>query len=218
MLDEEPSKLHDALSSVLGLEDLVTVEKLLGEARRTREAAYKQEREALKSLLPALEQLDDDRARRCVQALAGKGWDIDALESVLAGTLDGEAAGELEVLRRLASVEAPSVERVMEAAERLRGVAAAMAKVAGTDAERAWALADIPERALDFHAGPWGRRLPGVRSPAGAGSVVAPEGGGGDGPASGGGRGRRGRQARPGGGPASRAGAADRPAGRARSG
>src|SRR5574341_2021429 len=152
MLDEEPSKLHDALSSVLGLEDLVTVEKLLGEARRTREAAYKQEREALKGLLPALEQLDDDRARRCVQALAGKGWDIDAVESVLAGTLDGEAVGELEVLRRLVSIEAPSMERVMEATERLRGAAAAMAKVARTDAERAWALADILQRALDFHA------------------------------------------------------------------
>ena len=31
MLDERPSKLYDALSSILGLDQLVSVEKLLGD-------------------------------------------------------------------------------------------------------------------------------------------------------------------------------------------
>jgi hypothetical protein len=74
------------------------------------------------------------------------------VESVVLGTTaDGEAEGELEVLRRLSSIEGPSVEGAMEAAERLREAAAAVAEVAGTDAERARALADILQRALDFH-------------------------------------------------------------------
>jgi len=96
MLDEGPSKLHDALSSVLGLDGLVTVEKLLADARKDREKAHKDAQAALQRLLLRLEQLDDDRARQCVGALVGKRWDIDAVESVLLGTTaDGEAASEL---------------------------------------------------------------------------------------------------------------------------
>src|SRR6266542_1966087 len=122
MLDEGPSKLHDALSSVLGLDGLVTVEKLLADARKDREKAHKDAQAALQRLLLRLEQLDDDRARQCVGALVGKRWDIDAVESVLLGTTaDGEAA--------------------------------AVAEVAGTDAERARSVADVLQAALDFHAG-----------------------------------------------------------------
>ncbi len=154
MLDEGPSKLYDALSSVLGLDGLVTVEKLLADARRSREKAYKDAQAAFQRLLPGLEQLDDDRARRCSGALVGRRWDTDAVESVLLGAAAGaEVAGELEVLRRLSSIQGPSVEGTMEAAERLRGAAAAVAAVAGTDAERARSVAHILQRALDFHAG-----------------------------------------------------------------
>ena len=55
MLDEGPSKLYDALSSVLGPDGLVTVEKLLADARRSREKAYKDAQVALQRLLPGLE-------------------------------------------------------------------------------------------------------------------------------------------------------------------
>jgi recombinational DNA repair ATPase RecF len=154
MLDEGPSKLYDALSSVLGLDQLVTIEKLLGDARRAREKAHKDAQTSLQRLLSSLEKLDDDRARRCLGALVGKRWDTDTVESVLLGAAAGaEVAGELEVLRRLSSIEGPSVEGVMEAAERLRGAAAAVAAVAGTDAARARSVVDILQRALDLHAG-----------------------------------------------------------------
>ena len=41
LLDEGPSKLYDALSSILGLEDLVLAQAALQEARRSREKAVK---------------------------------------------------------------------------------------------------------------------------------------------------------------------------------
>jgi hypothetical protein len=65
----------------------------------------------------------------------------------------------------------------MEAAERLRQAAAAVAAVAGTDAERACALADILQRALDFHAGHGDGGCP-CAAAGGAGSVVACKRGG----------------------------------------
>lgn len=154
MLNEGPSKLYDALSSVLGLDDLVAVEKLLGNARKTADKHHKDARKALQPLLAQLEPLDDARAHQCAQALGGPRWDLDAAESVLLGATAGaEPSEELELLRRLCSVQGPSAEDAMEAAQRLRGTTAGLETVAGTDAERARALADLLQRALEFHAG-----------------------------------------------------------------
>jgi recombinational DNA repair ATPase RecF len=154
MLDEGPSKLYDALSSVLGLEDLVTVEKLLCDARKAADKCRKDARTALQPLLTRLEQLDDTRARQCLQALNGTHWDLDTAESVLLGAAEGtEAAGELELLHRLCSIEGPTIEQAMEAAERLAETAAALDAVAGSDADRAHALADILQRAVALHHG-----------------------------------------------------------------
>ena len=44
MLDEGPSKLYDALSVVLGLDDLLDAEAVLSKARRGRDAATKEAR------------------------------------------------------------------------------------------------------------------------------------------------------------------------------
>jgi energy-coupling factor transporter ATP-binding protein EcfA2 len=154
MLDEGPSKLYDALSSVLGLEELTAVEKLLADARKAREKAHKDATAALQELLPGLRQLDDDRARRCLAALGGKRWDTEAVEASLLATTPGtEPAGELEVLRRLCTMEGPDVERAMRAADRLREAAAAVDAVTGTNAEQARSLAGILQRALDYHGG-----------------------------------------------------------------
>src|SRR6185295_12338180 len=46
LLDEGPSKLYDALSSILGLEDLLEAQRALLEARRSRERAMKEATDA----------------------------------------------------------------------------------------------------------------------------------------------------------------------------
>jgi recombinational DNA repair ATPase RecF len=153
MLDEKPSKLYDALSSILGLEDLVEVESLLGDARRDADKRHKDAKNMLQPLLARLEPLDDARARRCAEALSGPSWDLQSAEAVLLGTVDGtQELDELDLLRRLCSIEGPSVEQSIEAAEQLRKTAAVLEAVAGSDAERAHTLADLLQRALAFHA------------------------------------------------------------------
>ena len=54
MLDEGPSKLYDALSVVLGLDDLLDAEAVLSKARRGRDAATKEARRAAKACKPGL--------------------------------------------------------------------------------------------------------------------------------------------------------------------
>jgi DNA repair exonuclease SbcCD ATPase subunit len=153
MLDEKPSKLYDALSSILGLEDLVEVESLLGDVRRDVDKRHKDAKKALQPLSARLEPLDDLRARRCAKALSGTSWDLQTAEAVLLGTADStQGIDELDLLRQLCSIEGPGVEQVMEAAERLRDTAGALDAVAGSDAERAHTLADILQRALELHA------------------------------------------------------------------
>ncbi|HLH71623.1 MAG TPA: AAA family ATPase [Candidatus Dormibacteraeota bacterium] len=150
---DEPSDLYDALSSVLGLDDLVRAGKWLADARRDRERSIKAAAQRLDQLRPRLEELDDERARRCLAALAGKAWDLSALERALPGSsADGDEAGVEMILHQLAAMTWPSVDQVLEVAERLRQAAAARAATAGTDAERASRLADLLQRALDLHA------------------------------------------------------------------
>ena len=55
MLDEGPSKLYDALSTVLGLDDLVDAQTALTQARTTRDSAQKDADKERKSLLAQLE-------------------------------------------------------------------------------------------------------------------------------------------------------------------
>src|SRR4029453_6537846 len=66
LLDEGPSKLYDALSSILGLEDLASAQAALQQARLAREKAQKDAAEGRDRLVERLAGADDERARRVV--------------------------------------------------------------------------------------------------------------------------------------------------------
>jgi recombinational DNA repair ATPase RecF len=152
LLDEGPSKLYDALSSILGLEDLVEAQGALQEARRSREKGLKDATEARARLLERLREVDDERARRVVAAIEGKEWDLAAVEAVVtaAGSLAGGTA-EAEVLRAIAAMEPPDPARVAEAVSEMRSAAAAVTSALGTTAARSRDAAKLLELALAFH-------------------------------------------------------------------
>jgi len=153
LLDEGPSKLYDALSSILGLEDLVEAQAALQEARRGREKALKDAAEGRDRLLERLREVDDERARRVSAAIEGKSWDLGAVESVL-GAAGSSAAGtaEGEVLRAIASLEPPDPARVAKAVAEMRGAARALTFAQSTPAARSRDAANLLELALSFHA------------------------------------------------------------------
>jgi recombinational DNA repair ATPase RecF len=153
LLDEGPSKLYDALSSILGLEDLVGAQAALGEARRSREKALKDATEAQDRLLERLRSTDDARARRTESALSGKEWDLDAIDAILAeGGSRGGGAADADVLRGIAGLEPPDPARVAAAAAEMRGAAQALLASAGTAAARSRDAARLLEQALEYHA------------------------------------------------------------------
>ncbi len=153
LLDEGPSKLYDALSSILGLEDLVEALGALQEARRSREKAPKDATDARGPLLERLRDVDDTRARQLAAALEGREWDLVAVDEVLAGTPSpGAAAAELDVLRGIASLEPPDPARVAAAVAEMRGAAAAVRSALGTTAARSRDTATLLDLALLYHA------------------------------------------------------------------
>lgn len=63
LVSGQPSKMHDALQAILGLDLLTNAEKRLGDARRAAEAKSKQAKQELPGLLEKLANHPDERAR-----------------------------------------------------------------------------------------------------------------------------------------------------------
>jgi hypothetical protein len=83
MLDEGTSKLFDALSAILGLEELTRAQETLAEARKAREKAHKEAGERRDELLERLKSLEDARARVLVPAIEKKDWGLDAMARLI---------------------------------------------------------------------------------------------------------------------------------------
>ena len=153
MLDEGPSHLYDALSSILGLEELVTAHDRLGAARRSREKRLKDARARLRDeILPMVEGADDERAAGALTLLGEKEPDLEQLAALATGGEEKEEQTGLESLRRLANLSPPlTIDGCAELAEELRGAALLTQAVAATAAERARDTAALVRGALEFH-------------------------------------------------------------------
>jgi ABC-type Mn2+/Zn2+ transport system ATPase subunit len=155
MLDEGPSKLYDALSLVLGLEDLVQSQDALGKARTERQKAWKladEQREQIVDLLMQfLEQESDKRASLARDAMASKNWGLAEIEKLLDSGDVSSDDQEVTILKRALLLETPDPDLIKKAATALRAADARLRKLAGTDADRARKLALLLEQALKFH-------------------------------------------------------------------
>ena len=152
MLDAGPSKLFDALSAILGLGELTDAQDALGEARKAREKAHKDAGQKRDEILVLLRLIDDDRARTLVAAMEKKDWGLREAEAALTQAVTGTAAeGDMQTLRQLASLAAPSPETVATVARELREAHERIRAAAGTLAAQSKDLAEILDQALRFH-------------------------------------------------------------------
>jgi len=100
----EPSKLHDALAGILGLDRLEDAAKLL--AARSRDAAVPAAQAArlARELLPDLLACPDDRARAAAALLRARRPDLARVADLVTGA---PAAGPPDALRHLAALQPP---------------------------------------------------------------------------------------------------------------
>ena len=153
MLDSGPSALYDALSAILGLEDLVVAEARLKEAAKQRRKQADEAKSSLAPLLERLAEIEDERAHACLEALSGKTWDLDTVEaSVIGPEYSFREETEGAALRQLMTLEGPNADEVEIAADGLEAASAAIGQLGGTEAQRALQTVELLESALRFHA------------------------------------------------------------------
>lgn len=148
---DDPSKLFDALSGVLGLDEVSEASEHIRRRRLEAEKPLKDARKRLKDqLLPDLEGSDDPRAASAGVALGGRQWDLEAA-AVLAsgGATPADGADVLAAISRLAVPDADDVEKC---AARLETTARELRELAGSESGRSARTVDLLEMALAEHA------------------------------------------------------------------
>lgn len=145
-----PSKLHDAISAVVGLDEWTAAAERLRTTGRVLNKSVKaadDEAKALKALVATME--GDDRvlaARRALARPAAPG--LDELRSLAGGTAPD---GALHALGGLCELTPIDLDQLADQAERVRAAVAALDALAGTDAARAALHAELLEAALAWH-------------------------------------------------------------------
>jgi DNA repair exonuclease SbcCD ATPase subunit len=151
LLNGRPSEMYDAIQAILGLDQLVDAEKRLDAQRKKLDEASKVATRTLLGLRPRLAESSDERARRAEHALAGRNWDLDAVDSLAVGANDSpESAGSL--LSQITAIELPSTDEVAAAVDGIQQAAQRVANLADTPAEDARRLAGLLSAALDHQA------------------------------------------------------------------
>lgn len=142
-----PTDLFDTLTAVLGIEPLREAVKTLADARLRRDRLVREvRRERLDHLIPALQELEDERAEKAVTALRRRVLDLEEL-----ARLGSESGADQNTLRELADLKPPDQDRVLSIVQELESARAEVAALSGEDAEQAERLVRLLEAALEHH-------------------------------------------------------------------
>lgn len=155
LVSGQPSKMHDALQDILGLDVLIDTERTLNDSRKSAESESKLARQELSALLAKLAAHPDERARAAENALSGRTWDLAALDALAVGG-DGVGDGSVGPLQQVAALALPSVADIADALARVAEARSAVAALARTRAGDARRLAGLLSVALEHqrsHAG-----------------------------------------------------------------
>lgn len=150
LLVAEPSRLYDALSNVLGLEEIGDAIKRLDAHCKSLRAPEVAVREHKRSLVADLAASDDVRAIRARKLVSSSKPDIEALRSLATGGPGGDR-DEVDGLNRLLHLSLPDGEVVTEAAKRLRAAVQAMSRAGDEHLETLQLRRQVWEAAVSLH-------------------------------------------------------------------
>jgi recombinational DNA repair ATPase RecF len=149
LVSGQPSKMHDALQAILGLDLLIHTERALSDSRKSADSVSRAARQELPALLAKLAKHPDERAREAEKALSGKVPDLNTLAALAAGGGAADADGSGAVLRQVAAITVPDKQAVVAAMARVEQARAALEALAGTKAADARRLAELLSVALE---------------------------------------------------------------------
>jgi recombinational DNA repair ATPase RecF len=159
LVSGKPTEMYDAIQAILGLDQLVSAERRLTDARKRLEDPSKQATRALPALRAQLAGHPDERARQTEAALARKPWDIETIEAL---AIDADTGGD-PVGGRLAQVIAitlPAPESATLAIDDLVAARHRVTALTGTRSSDARQLAGLLSTALAHQASHPGEPCP----------------------------------------------------------
>lgn len=119
LLDQEPSKLYDALATLLGLEEIQDAEKRLADLLSERKQPRAVATNALRDLKGTLQGADDPRAVDAAKLLKKRQPDLDAVTALVSGA-DSPQTMIVAKLRAIAETPVPDLDNVVSATSTLR--------------------------------------------------------------------------------------------------
>jgi recombinational DNA repair ATPase RecF len=149
LVSGQPSKMHDALQAILGLDLFIDTERSLTDSRKSADSVSKAAGRELPVLLEKLGGHPDQRARAAEKALDGKVPDLDALNSLASGADADGRDGLMGLLHQVVAITLPDRESFAAATERLEAARAAIVALAGTVAADARQRASLLSAALE---------------------------------------------------------------------
>ena len=150
-LEGKPSDLFSAMAVGLGIEEISETRERLRQKRLQADRMQRDTGKAAAALRSDLAALDDDRASRCAKALEREPWDIEAIGSVLADATGGEGGPSLNILRALATGDAPASQAIQDVSAQIVKAHERLTAIASSDTARADRLLKMLTEALALH-------------------------------------------------------------------
>ncbi len=149
-LEAEPSKLHDQLANILGLERITDAQRRVSQALRQLQQPQIDAKVALPELRKALAASNDARAGSALALVTRRAPDFDAVEKLSSGSI-AETNGGRSQLQMLVELRIPTNDEVRQAATDLRAAVSEVAEHGGTLLDLAERRADLLRSALALH-------------------------------------------------------------------
>lgn len=149
LFDEQPSRLHDRLAGVLGLEAVDTAAQRVAEELGRRKKVVTAADAGRKELRAVAKATADERAERLAKILAKTSPDVDAATALVTDTADDD--GTVAWLQRLVRQRSLDLEAIGRATATLAAALDGVRAVDTPQARQAAELADLIDRALLHH-------------------------------------------------------------------
>ncbi|WP_245707559.1 AAA family ATPase [Pseudonocardia oroxyli] len=150
LLAAPPKRLYEALTSILGLEEIAAAQTRLDRLRAETAARPDAARTEATALKRALADCDDERATEAARLLRKHTHDLVALRALAIGAT-GTPPRALSQLRALIDIVVPEREAVEAAAKSLRDAVGALAELAGDLSDRATQQFIVLRQAVELH-------------------------------------------------------------------
>ena len=153
-----PIDFYNILSRVLGLEELSYAIDELSKTRSRRGDEKKIIKQLKENIVPKLNELDDEIAKKVSDMISGSNWDWGTIEKIIDNEELDSSYSNLRELQEKISI--PDKEQVTKVVNNLNDARISLANLSGTESEQAEQLVVLLKQAVEHYKGYRNQRCP----------------------------------------------------------